>query len=170
MINKFGIKDAKDSCYGCATALAYWVFRCRDKSKSPAMGTATWTYFESSIQNSAEISTTIEDFLQYLANKLISNLRPKELIWIVQPTEKIVRINEVGEILELESDQNIDSFYSWQNMLEAIKPDGFSEWDVLELLRTKASIIQVLARLRFEQDRALGKETIEDDFITVEVN
>lgn len=165
---KFGINDARDTCYGCASALSYWVFRCRDKNKTPSMGTNTWTYFESSIQNSAEISTTIEDYVQNLSNKLVSRLRPKELIWIVQPTEKIVRLNDVGEILELNVDQDL-SLYSWQNMIKEIEPDGFSEWDVLELCRTKSSIIQVLCRLRFEQDRALGKETVED-FIDVGVN
>jgi hypothetical protein len=165
---KFGINDARDACYGCASALSYWVFRCRDKNKTPAMGTNTWTYFESSIQNSAEISTTIEDYVQNLSNKLVSHLRPKDLIWIVQPSEKIVRLNDVGEVLELNIDQDL-SLYSWQNMIKKIEPDGFSEWDVLELCRTKSSIIQVLCRLRFEQDRALGKETVED-FIEVEVN
>jgi hypothetical protein len=87
----------------------------------------------------------------------------------VQPTEKIVRINNIGEIQELDVDQNL-GIYSWQNMIQAIACEGYSEWDVLELLRTKASIIQVLARLRFEQDRALGKETIEENFIEIEVN
>jgi hypothetical protein len=167
-MNKFGIIEARDSCYGCAAALSYWVFRCRDKNKSPAMGTATWTYLESSIQNSAEISTNIEDYLQYLTDKLISHLRPKELIWVVQPSEKIVRINEVGELLELNQDQDL-ALYSWQEMVNLLAIDGYSEWDVLELCRTKSSIIQVLCRLRFEQDRALGKEVVED-FIEVVVN
>jgi hypothetical protein len=167
-MNKFGINEARDSCYGAAAALSYWVFRCRDRQKSPSMGTKTWTFLESSIQNSAEISTTIEDYLQHLSNNLISSLRPSELVWIVQPNESIVRINKIGEIQERNDDQMLN-IYSWQDILEMIKPDGFSEWDVLELCRTKASIIQVLVRLRFEVDRALGKDAIED-FIEVEVN
>jgi len=167
-MNKFGINEARDSCYGAAAALSYWVFRCRDRQKSPSMGTKTWTFLESSIQNSAEISTTIEDYLQHLSNNLISSLRPSELVWIVQPNESIVRINKIGEIQERNDDQRLN-IYSWQDILELIKPDGFSEWDVLELCRTKASIIQVLVRLRFEVDRALGKDAIED-FIEVEVN
>jgi len=158
---KFGMYQARDSVYGCASALSYWVFRCRDKQKSPAMGTTTWTYFESSIQNSAEISTTIEDYLQNLSTKLVSHLRPKELIWVVQPSEKLVRKNQLGEILELDSDQEL-SIYSWHEMIESLQPEGITEWDILEICRTKPAIIQVLARLRFEQDRALGKEIVED--------
>jgi hypothetical protein len=168
-MNKFGINDARDSCYGSAAALSYWVFRCRDRQKSPAMGTKTWTFLESAIQNSAEVSTTIEDYLQYLSNQLIANLRPSELVWIVQPSDKIIRLNELGEIQERNDDQNLN-IYSWKNIVEAIAIDGFSEWDILELCRTKASIIQVLVRLRFEVDRALGKDIVDDsDIIEVEV-
>jgi hypothetical protein len=166
---KFGINDARDACYGASTALSYWVFRCRDRQKSPAMGTKTWTFLESAIQNSAEISTTIEDYLQSLSNQLIANLRPSELVWIVQPTEKIIRLNAIGEIQELNQDQDLN-IYSWQEIIKAIAIEGFSEWDILELCRTKASIIQVLCRLRFETDRALGKEIIEEPFIEVTVN
>jgi hypothetical protein len=42
----FGIQNAADSAYGLATALSYWVFKCRDRAKSPAMGTKTWTFLE----------------------------------------------------------------------------------------------------------------------------
>lgn len=169
-MQKFGIEEARDGCYGMAAALSYWVFRCRDKGRSPAMGTSTWTFLESSIQNSAEISTTIEDYLQNLTNKLIGNLRPKELTWIVQPSQVIVRVDVLGEIKEMDADQNLD-LYSWQDMLWAIAPEGFTEWDVLELCRTKAAIIQVLCRLRFEKDRALGKsELIEESTIEVTAN
>ena len=169
-MEKFGIREARDSAYGCAAALSYWVFRCRDKSKSPAMGTATWTFFESSIQNSAEISTTIEDYLQNLCDKLLAHLRPKELIWVVQPNQIIVRVANTGEIQEMKADQDL-ALYSWQEMIQAIAPDGFNEWDVLELCRTKAAIIQVLCRLRFEQDRALGKaEIAEETTIEATVN
>lgn len=165
----FGINDARDSCYGASAALTYWVFRCRDKTKSPAMGTKTWTFLESAIQNSAEVSTTIEDYLQHLCNQLVSNLRPSELIWIVQPSSKIIRVNDIGEIQELNTDQSLN-FYSWRDILNTLSIDGFSEWDVLELCRTKASIIHVLVRLRFEMDRALGKEQIEEiNTIDVEV-
>ena len=165
---KFGINEARDGCYGAAACLSYWVFRCRDKQKSPAMGTKTWTFLESAIQNSAEVSSTLEDYLQNLSNQLIANLRPAELTWIVQPTERIIRVGDGSEILEIDSDKNLN-IYSWRDILSAIAIEGFSEWDVLELCRTKASIIQVLCRLRFEVDRALGKETVEELAIEVEV-
>jgi hypothetical protein len=158
----YGINQCKDHAYGAAAALSYWVFRCRDKSKSPAMGTKTWNYLESSIQNAAEISTCIEDFLQILSNKLIASLRPAELNWVVQPAQRIYRINSDGaEIQELQSDQEL-VFMGWRDLLVNIEPHGFSEWDVLELCRTRANIIQVLVRLRFEEDRALGKSEPEE--------
>jgi len=84
-VDKFGINHCKDSAYGAAAALTYWVFRCRDKQKSPAMGTKTWTFLESSIQNSAETATCLEDYLQSLSDRLISHLRPAELTWVVYP-------------------------------------------------------------------------------------
>ena len=102
----YGISQCKDHAYGVAAALSYWVFRCRDKSKSPAMGTKTWTYLESSIQNSAEISTCIEDFLQILSNKLIASLRPLNLPtrqnirqWLLNPLEPpfTIAIAESGQ-------------------------------------------------------------------------
>jgi hypothetical protein len=70
----------------------------------------------------------------------------------------------------MKADQDL-ALYSWQEMIQAIAPDGFNEWDVLELCRTKAAIIQVLCRLRFEQDRALGKaEIAEETTIEATVN
>ena len=132
------------------------------------MGTKTWTYLESSIRNSAEISTNLEDYLQRLCDKLCSQLRPVELTKIIQPTQRILRVNEdATEIKELPIDQNL-VFMGWLDLLADIAPDGFTEWDILELLRTKAGIIQVLCRLRFEEDRALGLDEPEE-FIDVEV-
>lgn len=165
----FGISQCKDPAYGVAAALTYWVFRCRDKGKSPAMGTKTWTYLESSIQNCAEISTCLEDYLQQLCDRLQSHLRPQELIWVVQPNQRILRINtDLGEIQELQQEAALN-FQGWRDLLEEIKPFGFNEWDVLELCRTRSSIIQVLVRLRFEDDRALGKSEPEEA-IEVEVS
>ncbi len=166
-MDKFGINHCKDSAYGAAAALTYWVFRCRDKQKSPAMGTKTWTFLESSIQNSAETATCLEDYLQSLSDRLISHLRPAELTWVVKPSQRVLRVSQDGAtVQELDSDQEL-ILIGWRDILEQLKPDGFSEWDVLELCRRKASIIQVLVRLRFEDDRLLGKETVEE-FLEVE--
>jgi len=165
----YGISQVKDKAYAVAAALSYWVFKCRDRKSSPAMGTKTWTFFESSIRNSAEISTSIEEYLQHLANKLQSHLRPAVLTGVVNPEQRILRINADGsEIQELESDQTI-LFAGWLDLLAAIEPDGFTEWDVLELCRTKPGIIQVLCRLRFEEDRAIGADT-PDEILEVEAS
>jgi len=168
-MEKFGIEEARDSGYACAAALSYWVFRCRNRQKSPAMGTSTWTFLESSIQNAAEVSTTIEDYLQKLCDSLIAHLRPAELVWIVQPEITIQRVTKDGEILQLDVDQSLP-IYSWTEMINALAPEGISEWDVLELCRTKAAIVQVLCRLRFERDRAIGKAEAMDELNTIEVS
>jgi len=163
----YGIPQVRDKCYATASVVSYWVFKCRDRAKTPAMGTKTWTYLESSIRNSAEISTSLEDYLQHLCDKLQSHLRPAVLTGIIQPEQRILRINADGsEIAELVSDESL-AFAGWQDLLSAIAPDGFSEWDVLELCRSKAGIIQVLCRLRFEEDRALGQDT-PDEILDVE--
>lgn len=167
MPNYYGIPQTRDQSYGVAACVTYWAFKCRDRRKSPAMGTKTWTYLESSIRNSAEISSNLEDYLQRLCDKLCSQLRPVELTKIINPTQRILRVNEdATEIKELPIDQNL-VFMGWLDLLADIAPHGFTEWDVLELLRTKAGIIHVLCRLRFEEDRALGMDEPEE-FIEVE--
>lgn len=165
--NYFGMPQCRDKLYGVAASLSYWVFKCRDRRKSPSMGTKTWTYLESSIRNSAEISPTLEDYLQRLSDKLVSQIRPIELSKIIKPDQRILRVNKDGsEVLEITSDQSI-VFTGWLDLVEEIACDGFSEWDVLELCRTKAGIIQVICRLRFEEDRVLGADEPEE-FIEVE--
>lgn len=165
----YGISNARDKCYGLASALTYWVFKCRDRAKSPAMGTKTWTFLESSIQNAAEVSTSIEDYLQRLGTSLISHLRPQVLTAIVNPEQRILRVNaDLSEMQELSIDEKL-VFVGWHDLLVDAYRDGFSEWDILDLCRTRASIIQVLCRLKFEEERALGQDVAED-FIEVETN
>lgn len=166
MVRIYGIPQVRDRAYAAAAALTYWVFRCRDRAKSPAMGTKTWTYLESSIQNAAQTATCIEDYLQALADKLVSHLRPAELTCVIQPNQVVFRVSRnadgsMGEIQERESDRDL-AWMGWQDLLSDIQPDGFTEWDVLELCRIKASIVQVLVRLRFEEDKMLGKDAPEE--------
>lgn len=150
--------QAKDRAYGLAAALTYWVFRCRDRAKSPAMGTKTWTFLEASIQSCAEISTCLEDYLQLLSARLMAHLRPAELGVIVRPQQRILRVSQDGkEVIELNADQTL-VFEGWRDLLERAEGDGFTEFDILELCRTRAAIIQVIVRLRFEQDRLLGQD------------
>lgn len=165
----YGINGTANACYGVATALTYWVFKCRDHKTTPANGVKTWTYLESSIKNSAEVSTTIEDYIQRLTDALHSNLRPDVLTRIVQPNMRIMRVmSDLSEIQELNIDQKKLQFMGWHDLLDDITKSGFSEWDVLDLYRTRATIIQVLCRLRFEEDRALGLQN--EDIIEVEAN
>lgn len=158
----YGIGNSSDRLHGAAAALTYWVFKCRDRKKSPAMGVKTWTYLESSIRNCAEISSTIEEYLQRLCDKLIAHLRPVELTKIINPQQRILRVNlDATEIKELPVDQNL-VFLGWLDLIGDIAQDGFSEWGLLQLCRTQAGIIQVLCRLRFEEDRALGMDEPEE--------
>lgn len=164
----YGIPQCRDKCYGASAALTYWVFKCRDRATSPAMGTKTWTYLESSIRNAAEGITCLEEYLQYLSDTLKSHLRPIVLTGIIEPQQRILRVNADGsELQELTTDLSL-VFMGWQDLLQDLQLDGFTEWDVIEVCRSKATIIQVLCRLRFEEDRATGQDTI-DDAIEVEV-
>ena len=87
----YGMPHCRDKIYGAAAVLSYWVFKCRDRKRSPSMGTKTWTYLESSIKNSAEISNNLEKFLSTLCDKLISFLRPSELNLIISPNHPFLR-------------------------------------------------------------------------------
>lgn len=167
MYTYYGMNQTRDRCYGVAAALSYWVFKCRDKRKSPAMGTKTWTYLESSIRNSAEISASLETYLGKLSDKLVSHLRPVELSRIINPEQRIIRVNQTNlEIQELNQIDDHLKFMGWLDLIADIKPHGFTEWDVLDLCRTNAGIIQVICRLRYEEDKAVGMDEPEE-FIEV---
>lgn len=167
----YGINGSSNECYGVATALTYWVFRCRNHKTTPANGIKTWTFLESAIKNSAEVSATIEDYLQRLSDALHSILRPELLTKVVSPNMKIFRVmSDLSEIQELNIDQEKMQFMGWQDLLDDIARFGFSDWDVLDLCRNKATIIQVLCRLRFEEDRSLGLQNeeiidVESDYV-----
>lgn len=158
-MNYYGINQARDRLYGASAALTYWVFKSRDRRKSPAMGVKTWTFLESSIQNAAMSASAIEDYLQNLCNLLQSRLIPEVLVSIVKPEVKLVRFNtETKEIIE-KNQQNIIYGYGWGDILIDISSQGFSEWELLELCRQKPAIVQVLCRFRFEEDRETNQDT-----------
>jgi hypothetical protein len=50
----YGIPQTRDKSYGVAACLTYWVFKCRDRKKSLAMGTKTWTYLVLPIANNSK--------------------------------------------------------------------------------------------------------------------
>ena len=167
-MNYYGMNNAANPAYGAAAALTYWVFRCR-KNTSPAMGTKTWTFLESAIRNSAEISVTLEDYLQRLSNALHSELKPAKLVSIIRPKMRVLRVlSDLSEMQEFNDDQQNLQFMGWLDLLEDLEPHGYSEWDVLDLCRTRASIIQVICRLRFEEDRVLKQPDEDEEFIEVE--
>jgi len=166
----YGINNAANHGYGVAAALTYWVFKCRGRS-SPANGTKTWVYLESAIRNAAEVSTCLEDYLQRLCDSLHSHLRPEVLNRIIRPQMRVLRVaQDFSEIQEVNEDQQNLQFMGWRDLLTDIAPHGFTEWDVLELCRSKPAIIQVLCRLRFEEDRALGKQNDDEETLDVDVS
>lgn len=160
-----GINQASNSCYAVAALLSYWVFDCRDRKRSPAMGTDTWRYLESSIRNSAEISANLEDYLQNMCDKLQSHLIPERLTRILHPSQQISRFGE-GQI-ETFGTEVFPAIIGWQDLLGVVGPDGFTEWDILELCRAKPAIIQVLCRFRFEDDKVLKSVGALEDVIEV---
>lgn len=169
----FGINSTSDPQIALASCLTYWAFRCRDKGKSPAMGTKTWEYLQSSICNASIPSRGIDDYLQNLCNKLIvACLRPKELTWIVKPDRVILRAqisdSGLGEIQQLENDPlEIILVSGWEDLFNSLKPQGTTERDIVRVCKEKPNIIATHVRVRFEEDRTLGKQETEDDFIEV---
>lgn len=156
----YGI-ETEDKPTALASALSYWVFRCRDKGKSPAMGLKTWEYFQSSIQNAAIPSRNIDDYIENLAKKLIVNhLNPKEWTRIIQPNQVILRASvnadgSMGDIQQVDSDQSLQ-WFGWQQILESLKPEGIGDRHILKICREKPHIITTFCRVRFESDRALN--------------
>lgn len=170
----YGIPSVNDHPTALASALTYWVFRCRDRSRSPAMGIKTWEYLQSSIKNAAIPARDVDSYLQNLCSRLVvAHLRPAELTWILQPEQVILRVTRnpdgtLGNIQERESDQPL-VFKGWQDILEELKPQGVTERHVLKLCREKPHIVTTYCRVRFEEDRAVGKDApVEAEAIEVE--
>lgn len=166
-----GIPQVEDKKIAIASALTYWVFRCRDKNKSPAMGLKTWEYLQSSVKNAAIPAKSLEDFIENLSNKLIvPSLKPKEWTWVICPSQRVQRVKDSGEILEFDADQSDEKliFESWRSLMESLKPEGISDRHVLQAILKYPHIICTYTRLRFEEDRVIGKEEIDEEIIEVE--
>lgn len=169
----FGIPQVEDKKIAVAAALTYWVFRCRDKQKSPAMGLKTWEFLQSSIKNSAIPSKSLEDYLETLAGKLVTpHLKPKELTFILQPAQIIQRINQDGEILEFDADQNNLGlqFQSWREIMSSLAPEGITDRHVLQTCLKYPHLITTYVRVRHEEDKAIGQEEVLDEIIEVTAN
>jgi len=168
----YNISQARDRLYGAAAALTYWVFKSRDRRKSPAMGVKTWTFLESSILNASMSSSTVEDYLQNLCNLLHSRLIPQVLVSVVDPKIKMMRYNTENEEIIEPTTKPDTIIYGWGDMITDFNSHGLSEWELLELCRQKPAIIQVLCRFRFEEDKAteqdLPGEIIEVEAISSE--
>jgi len=157
----FGIQT-EDKATAIAAALSYWVFRCRDRAQTPAMGVKTWEYLQSSIANAAIPSRTVDDYLENLCKKLvISSLRPQQLAWIIQPNVAVLQAvrNEdgsLGEIKEFKNDQE-HPFIGWQHLLNDLKREGITERHIVGLCREKPHIVATYVRVRYEEDKQIGK-------------
>lgn len=159
----YGIPQVANKKIALGAALTYWVFRCRDKNKSPAMGLKTWEYLQSSIKNAAIPAKTLEDFIENLSNKLIvPTLKPKEWAWVISPSQTVQRIKDSGEILEYYADQsNLGLvFESWRSIMVSLAPEGISDHHVLNTLLKYPHIICTYARVRYEEDKAIGKDEV----------
>lgn len=169
-----GINSTSDPTLSLASSLTYWAFRCRDKGKSPAMGVKTWEYLQSSIRNAAIPSRGIDDYLQNLCTKLVVPcLRPKELTWIVRPDRVVLRAtvteSGLGDMQQLNDDAlQAIVVAGWEELLDPLRPQGIDERDIVRVCKEKPNIVATHVRVRFEEDRALGKAESEEEIIEVD--
>lgn len=166
----YGIPQISDKKMALAAALTYWVFRCRDRQKSPAMGLKTWEFLQSSVQNAVIPARTLEDYLEGLANKLVINhLKPKELTFVLQPNQTIQRLDPDGTILELEKDQdNLGlQFQSWRQIMDSLKIEGITDRHILQTILKYPHLVVTYVRVRFEEDKAIGEEESLEPLIEV---
>lgn len=157
----YGIPQINDKKLAIASALTYWVFRCRDKQKSPAMGLKTWEFLQSSIKNAAIPAKSLEDYLENLSQKLVvPHLKPREWAWIISPNQRIQRIKESGEILEFDLDQSNQGliFEGWRSLMASLSSEGITDRHVLATCLKYPHIVTTYVRVRYEEDKAIGFE------------
>jgi len=167
----YGIKST-DPKISLATALTYWCFKCRKRNPPVVKPVDTWNYLKSSIANAATPSKNLNDYIENLGKKLlVPSLRPVEWTRIIRPKITIQRVvKEDGRILELYEDQENEEllFYSWEDILIELAPLGITERHILKTCLKYPSVICAFARVRYEDDKAIGQE-IELESETIDV-
>jgi len=168
----YGIKSL-DPKVSLATALTYWCFKCRDRRRSPANGVETWNYLKSSITNAATPSKNLTDYIENLCKKLVvPSLRPVEWTRIIRPSITIQRVvKEDGRILELYDDQDNEKllFCSWEDIIAELTLQGITDRHILKTCLKYPSVICAFARVRYEEDKAIGQDEIELESETIDV-
>lgn len=174
MREKFlGISQTPNYKYAIAALLTYWVFKCRDRKHSPAMGEKTWTYLKTSIENAANTAIRLETYIANLQKYLVTeNLRPSELQAIIgnDPANPIVvRLHpETGEMIEA-NDEKLQGT-GWRDLIDyAFKKENCNDRHILDLLRKESSMIQLYCRTKFDEDKLIGLDKTKEDFIDVEL-
>jgi hypothetical protein len=170
----YGI-ETEDKPTALASALSYWVFRCRDKGKSPAMGLDTWTRLQSNILIAATPSRTLNDYVEYLSRRLIvPHLNPKEWTRIIAPKQVILRASvnadgSMGDIQQMDGDQHLQ-WLGWESIINSLKPEGVSDRHILNVCKKYPHVIATYCRVRFECDRALNIPEETENTLDVEAN
>jgi hypothetical protein len=166
--------QTEDRPLALASALTYWTFRCRDKMRSPANGIKTWEYLQSSIENSAIPSRTINDYLVQLSKKLIvPTFYPKEWRRLFDAKQVVLRATKlddggVGDLQQVDSDQHLN-WQSWEPIIKewSVKY-GITERHILKECLTKSQLVALYCRLKHEEDKVLS--TYEKDEVeTIDV-
>ena len=166
--------QTNDRSIALAAAITYWVFRCRDKQRSPANGIKTWEYLQSSIENAAIPSRNLNDYIQFFCKKLIvPTLNPKEWTKLINPQQVILRATKnedgsIGELQQLDKDQIL----IWQGWDEIIKQwnleFGITDRHILKQCLEKSQIITLYTRVKYEEDKVLWLEK-QDNEATIDV-
>jgi hypothetical protein len=162
----------EDKPIALASALTYWCFRCR-VNNSPANGLKTWDYMQSSIQNAAIPSRTLNDYIVQLCHKLIvPTLKPQLWRKIVVPTQVVLRAalsddGAIGDLQQLDKDQGM-AWQTWEQILDSWKVQyGITERHVLKECLFKPQLVALYVRLKHEEEKALWLNQEEEETIDV---
>lgn len=144
-LDMYGIKHCSDRNIAFITAVTYWVFKCRDLTKSPANGMKTWEYLKTSIVNAAIASQGLNDYIERLCKLLVvPHLRPQ--IWF-----KIINsYNNYTNTDEEAKKGYFSHFVSWDTLIDIDKIDLSS---IIDICLKYPHLVTTFVRIKNDEDK-----------------
>ena len=88
---------------------------------------------------------------------MVNHLNPSVFSRILNPQQKILRINNKDEIVELKQDQENAKlqWMGWEEILHSLKAQGITDKHILKQVKDCPHLITALVRLRHEEEKEL---------------